>query len=85
MKNLLEIINKDIERIFSGVFKDPDKVYFCTRCITSCMNILDNILTKKEIKHSISKKMLVIYSYIINMDDIGIYDVLLYDIYKNIK
>ena len=85
MKNLLEIINKDIEKIFSGDFKETDKVYYCTRCITSCMNILDNILTKKEIKQTISKKMLVIYSYIINMDDICIYDVLLSDIYKNIK
>lgn len=85
MKNLLEIINKDIEKIFSGDFKENEKVYYCTRCITSCMNILDNILTKKEIKQTISKKMLVIYSYIINMDDICIYDVLLTDIYKNIK
>ena len=85
MKNLLEIINKDIEKIFSSDFKESEKVYFCTRCITSCMNILDNILTKKEIKQTISKKMLVIYSYIINMDDIEIYDVLMYDIYNNIK
>lgn len=85
MNKLLEIINKDIENIFQLGIDSEEKAYICTRCINSCFNILDNILTKKDIKHTITKKLLVIYSYLINCQDINIYDVLLEDIYKNIK
>tara|TARA_E500000178_G_scaffold311526_1_gene327534 strand:- start:232 stop:2229 length:1998 start_codon:yes stop_codon:yes gene_type:complete len=85
MNKLLEIINKDIENIFELGIDPQEKAYICTRCINSCFNILDNILTKKDVKHTITKKLLVIYSYLINSRDINIYDVILEDIYKNIK
>lgn len=86
MNKLLETINADIEKLFSfGDENNEEKVYVCTRCIHSCFNILDNILAKKDLKVLITKKILVIYSYLISNPDINIYDVLLEDIYKNIK
>jgi len=86
MNKLLETINTDIEKLFSfGDENNEEKIYVCTRCINRCLNILDNILAKKDLKVLITKKILVIYSYLISNPDINIYDVLLEDIYKNIK
>lgn len=84
MNDLLEIINKDIKEIFK-LNEDQAKIYKCIRCIHSCLNFSNSILAKKDQKGEILKKMLIVYSFICNMDDIYLHDTLLADIYRNIK
>jgi hypothetical protein len=85
MGELLDIINNDIKQILQGSMSEENKIYVSIRCLTSCFNILDNILTPKEIKQTIQKKINLVYSFIVHIDNINFYDVLLFDVYKNIK
>jgi len=84
MNNLLELINNDVRDIFNQT-EDEGKIYKCIRCIHSCINYCDSILVKKDDKVEISKKMLIVYSYICNLPDAYIHDIHLVNIYSYLK